>query len=111
MQTRVGEQLCDEWLREIALVTEELAKQAVGQSGHRLAIIDVAGGEVHGQQFTVVVDHQMELEAKEPAHRGLAACGQPDKDLVLTMRGLRQTANAVESTNEMPVQAPKQWRR
>ena len=48
-----------------------------------MAIIDVAGGELPGQQFAVMIDDQMQLEAEEPANRVLAPLRQPSKDAVL----------------------------
>ena len=55
-------------LRDVTLVSEELAKQLLSQVRHRFAIIDVARGDAKTQDFAPVVDYQMQLEAKEPAH-------------------------------------------
>jgi hypothetical protein len=44
---------------------------------------DVAAGEAEGEQFAAVVDHRVQLEAVEPAHRGLAARGVEGEDAVL----------------------------
>ena len=44
--------------------------------------MDIAGGQLQGDDFIVVVEDEVQLEAEEPAHRGLAALGQIGKDLV-----------------------------
>ena len=62
-------------LRDVAFVSEELAKQGLSQVWQRLAIIHVAWGQPAIQYFTQVIDDQMELEAVKPAHRGLAPGG------------------------------------
>lgn len=50
--------------------------------GDRLTVIDVAGRQLTAQEFTLIVDDQVQLEAKEPTHRGLASSCQTGKDLV-----------------------------
>ena len=47
---------------------------------HRFAVIYIARRELKSQQFTLVIDNQMELEAIEPAHTALASCGHISKD-------------------------------
>ena len=61
------EELLGQRLREVAAVAKELAEEATDQLGNRTAVIDVAGRQREGQEFTTVVDHQMQLEAVEPA--------------------------------------------
>src|SRR5262249_45915982 len=46
-------------------------------------IIHVARSEAEGEQLTTIIDHQMQLEAVEPAHRGLATSGVDAEDAVL----------------------------
>ena len=48
-----------------------------------MAIIDVARRQGKGQQLSLVIDDQVELEAIEPADRRLAACCASGKDLML----------------------------
>src|SRR5260221_9495905 len=63
-------------LRDVALVAEELATEALDaleQGGDGLAVVDVTAGEAEGEQLALIVDHQMQLEAVEPAQRSLAA--------------------------------------
>jgi hypothetical protein len=44
--------------------------------------MDVARSQLQGDNFIVVVEDEVQFEAKEPAHRGLAALGQIGKHLV-----------------------------
>ena len=44
--------------------------------------MDIAGGQLQGDDLIVGVEDEVQLEAEEPAHRGLAALGQTGKDLV-----------------------------
>ena len=60
--------LLKESLRQVAFVPKQFAKQALNQLGDWATVIDVAGGETTRQQFTIVVHHQMQFEAKKPVH-------------------------------------------
>ena len=44
--------------------------------------MDIAGGQLQGDDLIVGVEDEVQLEAEELAHRGLAALGQTGKDLV-----------------------------
>src|SRR5918995_1674158 len=44
--------------------------------------MDVARGQLQGDDLMAVVEDEVQLEAEEPAHRGLAALGQIGKHLV-----------------------------
>jgi hypothetical protein len=70
-------------LGQIALVAEQLAKQALNQLGDRTMIIAVTSTQTARQQFSAVIGHQMQLESKEPVDRVLAALRHPSKGLVL----------------------------
>ena len=48
----------------------------------RRGVMDVARGQLQGDDFIVGVEDEVQLEAEEPAHRGLAPLGQTGKDLV-----------------------------
>ena len=74
------EELLKEGLREIATVADQLTPQIVAHLWHRFAVIYIARRELKSQQFTLVIDNQMELEAIEPAHTALAACGHISKE-------------------------------
>ena len=39
-------------------------------------------GQLQGDDLMAVVEDEVQLEAEEPAHRGLATLGQTGKDLV-----------------------------
>jgi len=79
--------LFKEQLREgsgnIAAIPEQFAAQPFHHSRDRSAIIDVAWGQATRQQVASVIDGQMQLEAKEPAHARLATPGFRSKDAVL----------------------------
>src|SRR6185312_4428361 len=77
------EEVLGQRLRDVALVAEEFAEEALDQARHGLAIIHVAWGQTEGEEFPAVVDHQVQLEAVEPADRGLATAGVHPEDAVL----------------------------
>ena len=54
-------------LRDVTLVPEELAKQLLSQVRHRFAVIYIAGCEAETQDFALIIDHQVQFEAKKPA--------------------------------------------
>jgi len=82
LHTKRVQQLRCQFLADVALVTDELAEELSGQVRHRFAIIDIASCEVAPQELALIVDNQMQFEAKEPAHGGLASCCQTGEDLV-----------------------------
>src|SRR5579859_5028 len=67
------QEVCGQVLRDVAPIAEELAEQSPDQARHWPAVVHIARREAEGEQFAAVVDHQMQLEAIEPADRGLAA--------------------------------------
>ena len=67
---------------EIALVAKEFAKQLLDQPHNRSAVIYTAGRETESQDFTPVIDHRIQFEAKKPAARGLSALCQRGKNPV-----------------------------
>ena len=70
-------------LRDVTLVSEELAKQLLGQTWHGFPVIHIAGCDAKLQDFTAVIDDQVQFEAKEPAQPGFATGSQPSKHLVI----------------------------
>ena len=70
-------------IEDIAFVGEEGAEEGFGQFRHRLPIIGIARGKGDLEQRAAVIDDEMELEAKEPAHRGFPAGSEVPKDFVL----------------------------
>jgi hypothetical protein len=66
----------------IAPITEELTKEPFGQSGDGASVIDMAWRELKCQQLPLIIDNEMEFEAIEPAHRGLAPSSPALEDLV-----------------------------
>src|SRR5262245_3421517 len=69
-------------LGNIPPVAKELTKQPLGERGHRFSVVNMPWCQAKGQEFSLVIDHQMELEAVEPAYRRLAPCGPTGKDPV-----------------------------
>jgi len=67
-------------LGDISLVAKELAKQALRHIRHRFSIVNVAWCEAEGKEFSLVIDNQMNLEAIEPTHCGLATFGCVSED-------------------------------
>ena len=74
------EELLKKNLGEIAAVDDQLPPQLFGHQRDRFAVIGVAGRELNRQQFTLVIDNQMEFEAIEPSLASLAAPGHLGKD-------------------------------
>ena len=62
---------------EVPLLSHEFPKEARSPLGNRAAIIHIPGREAACQHLTLVVDHQVQLEAIEPIDRILPALGQP----------------------------------
>lgn len=48
----------------------------------------IEGGEVDREQFARIINHQIQFEAKTPAHRAFAASSNPLKDFVLIDAGI-----------------------
>jgi len=67
----------------VAAISEQLAAQVLDHAGNRCSIIDIAWSQTTGKQVSLIVDCQMQLKAKEPAHRRLATFGISRKDAVL----------------------------
>ncbi len=64
-------------LGEVAFVPKERACESFGEFGNGVPIFNIARCEAEGQELTLIIDHQVQLEAIEPADRGLATCGPP----------------------------------
>src|SRR6185312_8902424 len=76
------QQVFGQLLADIALVAEQLAGQVAGQRWDRRGVMDIAGGQLQGDDLIVVVEDEVQLEAEEPAHRGLATLSKTGEDLV-----------------------------
>ena len=75
-------QLLKQGLRDIATVAKKLAQQVLGHVGHRFAVVGVSRCQFEGQQLTLVVNNQVEFEAKVPAHRVFTPLRLPLKNFV-----------------------------
>jgi len=85
----VDQEPLGERLWNVALVPKELAKgpfDALKQRRDGLAVVDVAAREAEGEQLAALVDDEVELEAVEPAERGLAARGVESMKLIPVQR-------------------------
>src|SRR5262245_29320402 len=71
-----------ESLGNIATVAKELPLKACGESLDRLAVVDIARRQSKSQQFALIVDNEVQFEAIEPSHGGLASPGKPLKDFM-----------------------------
>lgn len=102
------EELFGQWLGDVALVADELAEQPPDEARDRLAVVHVTGRQAEGEQFAALVDDQMELEAVEPADRGLTPTRVHRKDAVLVNAGVVADGQSggVHKAKLMPVQAP-----
>jgi hypothetical protein len=81
VQAALPERL-EQFLADIALVGVKLAYQALGHLVQRGAVGGVAGGDFQCHDVALVVDHEVQLEAIEPPHAGLAPRGQAVEHLV-----------------------------
>lgn len=88
MHPVLHQELLSQGLGDVAFVAKEFAEEAANQAGNRPTVIDVPGCQAKGQQLTPVIDHQVELEAIEPAHRGFAPTGIHTKDPMLLDTGI-----------------------
>lgn len=70
-------------LGQVALIANELAEEALRHVRDWTPIIPLAWREPTGQQFSLIVDQDVEREAIEPAHRVLATSCQAGKDSML----------------------------
>ena len=63
-------------------IPKQLSAQSFDQLRNRSPIIDIAWSQATSQQITAIIDSQVQLEAKEPAHARLATPGIGRKDPV-----------------------------
>lgn len=69
--------------RDVAAITEQLAMQPFDQDRNRGPVINGAWSQAARQQFSPIVDRQVQFEAKEPPHRTLPTPGVNCKDAML----------------------------
>ena len=74
-------------LGDVALIAKYLALEASSQCRQRVAVMDVSGRSVL-PDLALVIDHQMELEPKEPTHGTAAPLGHSPKHLALSAPGV-----------------------
>src|SRR6201994_1692433 len=71
-----AQQFFRQFFADIALVAKQLADKTLGQRGHRSRIADIARGQFKRDDLALMIEHQMQLEAEEPAHAGFSPGGQ-----------------------------------
>src|SRR4051812_40506684 len=71
-----AQQVFGQLLADRALVAEQLADQVAGQRWNRLAVMDIAGGQLQGDDLMAVVEDEVQFEAEAPPHRGPAQRGR-----------------------------------
>ena len=69
-------------LGDVALVAKNLSEQLADQSWNRLTVINVTGRQHNIEQFTPIIDDQVQLEAEKPTGGSLFPTSQPGKNLV-----------------------------
>lgn len=69
--------------RDIPSVADELATQALDQERDGMAIIHIPRSQAAGKQLSLITGGEMQFEAKESAHGGLAAGSLSSEDAVL----------------------------
>lgn len=73
--------------RDGASIPDELAAKTLHHLRDRSATINIARRQTAREQLALIVDRQMQGEAKEPAHRRFPSFGIGSKDAMLvTMR-------------------------
>ena len=71
-------------LGDVALITKHLALQASSQCCQPVTVMDVGGRDPYRHDLALVLDHQMELEAKEPTHGTAAPLGHSSEHFVVS---------------------------
>src|ERR1700687_2268304 len=74
------QQLLGQGLREVAFVPKELSHQTFRELRNRMPIIDIDRSQAECQDLALIIDDQVELEAIEPADRGLTTSSTAVKD-------------------------------
>jgi hypothetical protein len=82
------QELLGERLGKVAFVCKEVAEELLDQLGNGSSIINVARRQAKGQQLSLVIDDQVQLEAIKPADRVLAACRPSGKHPMLVNAGV-----------------------
>ena len=83
MQTPLPQAL-HEGFADVALISEYLAPQCADHGLQWLAIIHIAACDLECPDLALMVNEQVELEAKEPTHATAAPLGQVSEHLVAT---------------------------
>ena len=64
----LSKKLFNQGLGNVTFVGKELTEKCRCQIGYGFTVIQVARGEIEGQDFPPVIDDQMEFEAIKPTH-------------------------------------------
>lgn len=77
-------QFLEAFLADIPFVAKQLAEKAFGQGKKGRPVIGIAGSQLEGQYLPQIIDGEMQLETKEPAHGRLAPLGQAGEHFMTT---------------------------
>lgn len=83
LEVKSLQELLKQSLGNVPAIYDQLAKQPFAQIRHRFAIVGAGRCNLTGEQFTVIVHHQVQFEAVKPIHRAFATIRKPYKDLVI----------------------------
>ena len=78
----VPEQFLREFFADVFFIPEYLAGEVAGKLGQYAGIAYIAARHFDGDDFAQVIEDNMQLESKEPAHTGLAPGRQSGKYFV-----------------------------
>jgi hypothetical protein len=70
-------------LREVGHIAEQLAQKAFDQLRQCLEFVAIGSSEINSEEFSYIIDHQMQFETKTPTGRTFAAGSHPFEDFVL----------------------------
>ena len=75
-------QLLEQLLPKVASIAKQFAPELADEFGHRTTVIDLSRGKREAEYFALVIDHQVQFEAIEPAPAAFPALGESGKDFV-----------------------------
>lgn len=79
---KVLKQLTCQLFRDVASVCKDFTKALFKQIANRLAVISITRCHSKVEQLTMLVDDEMQLEAKEPIHRSFTSGCQSSEHAV-----------------------------
>ena len=71
-------------LGDVALIAKHLALESSSQCCQGVTVMDVSSRDPYCHDLALVIDHQMELEPKEPTHGTATPLGHSSEHLVVS---------------------------